>query len=405
MKKSALVYVTALVLSPATVFASGFRIPEASIAGLGTSNALVANTKLLGALAYNPAAMSFHEGTNIVTGLLVIEPNTEVTPQGQSRTFESDPNSPFYVPNLYAMGHITSDVTWGLNVNAPFGLETHWAPNTFNFGGLAVVQPTKSKIEMVNVNPNIAYRVNKNFSIAGGVDYYYANDVDLNSVVANVSGDGSDFGWNIGALYAAGPWSVGGSYRSAVTIDLDGQYVTNSTGAVTPAEADLNLPWMAQVGVRYQMSEKLGVEFDVERTGWKKFNGLVVKNKNTGATLTSNLNGWHNSNAYRLGATYDLSTKTQLRFGYTFDETPQPDERFTARVPDADRHLFSIGVGQKLGGWTLEAGYMYVMFEDRTINNSGTFSSPTQDPNGTSVYNGEYETDIHLLGVGITKSF
>ena len=50
--------------------ASGFRIPEASVAGLGATNALVADAKDPGALAYNPAAMSFHKGMQIVTGVV-----------------------------------------------------------------------------------------------------------------------------------------------------------------------------------------------------------------------------------------------------------------------------------------------------------------------------------------------
>ena len=72
------------------------------------------------------------------------------------------------------------------------------------------------------------------------------------------------------------------------------------------------------------------------------------------------------ADAIRVGLTYDVRPTTQLRLGYSYDQTGQPDAHFSARVPDKDRQLFSIGVAQNLGNdITVEAGYMYVLTEDR----------------------------------------
>lgn len=60
--------------------ASGFRVPEASIAGLGTSSALVANPTELGAGPYNPAAMSFLGGSHLAVGVTLVQPDLNVTP-------------------------------------------------------------------------------------------------------------------------------------------------------------------------------------------------------------------------------------------------------------------------------------------------------------------------------------
>jgi long-subunit fatty acid transport protein len=90
-----------------------------------------------------------------------------------------------------------------------------------------------------------------------------------------------------------------------------------------------------------------------------------------GSTLIQDTNDWQDANAFRFGVTYQLLDQTQLRFGYSYDETAQNDAHFSARAPDNDRNLFSIGVSHRLDdGWQLEAGYMYVMFNDR--NYSGT---------------------------------
>jgi long-chain fatty acid transport protein len=106
-----------------TTHASGFRLPEASLAGLGTSNALVANAQESGALAYNPAAMAFHDGTTVVAGVIAIDPDISVTTS--TGDHDSNVDTPFYVPNLFVAGHASPTVTWGLSIGAPFGLETN----------------------------------------------------------------------------------------------------------------------------------------------------------------------------------------------------------------------------------------------------------------------------------------
>ncbi len=387
--------------------ASGFRIPEVSTAGLGTSNALVANPKEVGALPYNPAAMAFHEGTNLSAGLAIIEPNTTYTsPTGVST--DSDPSTPFYVPNAYMMGQINPDLTWGVGVTAPFGLQTKWAPGTFSAfaGGVAGLQPTFSKIEMLNFNPNIAYKIGGNFSVAVGVDYYLVNDLNLNTVSADIHGDGDGWGYNLAALYTVGSWSIGASYRSPVTAEVDGS-VDLAAGSVG-ANTTVDFPSILQVGARYQANDQLALEFDIDRTGWSTFDRIGINLSQPvpgiGSTINSR-NNWDDANAYRLGATYDVRPNTQLRFGYTFDETPQPDDGFSPRVPDNDRQLFSLGVAQKMNGWTVEAGYMYVLVDDRTITQPTWNPAANPDPNGTSAFNGEYETDIHLLALGVSTKF
>lgn len=376
-----------------TAHASGFRLPEASLAGLGTSNALVANAQEPGALTYNPAAMAFHDGTTVVAGLIAIAPDISVTTA--SGAHDSDVDSPFYVPNLFATGHISPTVTWGLSIGAPFGLETNWPAGTFPIG---VASPTRSKIDMVNINPNVAVKLGANTSIAAGLDYYYVRDVRLDSGAAKVSGDGGDYGFNLAALHIAGPWSFGASYRSAITVDVDGTVNT------TPATANVDFPWMLQVGARYQVNKAVAVEFDVERTGWSEFDQIRIRSAATGGILATSTNNWDDATAYRLGATWDVAPNTQLRAGYTFDETGQTDEYFSARLPDADRHLFSVGIAQKLGGWTVEGGYMYVLFDDRD-NASTTAYVPGSDPNGTLAYNGSYSASVHLLGLGVNTKF
>ncbi|MFQ5755288.1 MAG: OmpP1/FadL family transporter [Acidiferrobacterales bacterium] len=404
---TALALAGVLMLFTGTANASGFRVPESSIAGLGTANALVANSEELGALVYNPAAMAFHKGNNFVAGVVVIEPDTEVS--NAAGASESDPDSPFFVPNLYFMTHFGEPWTFGLNISAPFGLETNWPVGAFpNFAGpLAGLQPTRSRIEMFNINPNFAYAFNDNISVAFGIDYYKVGKANLDSAAATINGSGADWGWNAAVLYSKGRWSAGASYRSSVEVKIDGVADLRSLGSFAfGAELEVEFPDMLQIGARYKATDKLGIEFDIEHTKWSTFDTLVIKATSVappGTVLSTNVNNWDDVEAYRLGFTYQLSNKTQLRFGYTFDETPQPDATFTARIPDADRQFVSFGIKQRIKTWDLEGAIMFVDWDDRTINNTTPFVGG--DPNGTNAFNGTYKSDAILVGIGVGKSF
>jgi long-chain fatty acid transport protein len=403
------------------IWASGFSLPELSVAGLGLSNAIVANPAEPGAIAYNPAAMGFLSRSVVDAGALAINPGFQVT----TSTGSHDSNGPPWLAAPMVQGAWRLDERWrlGLGVNAPFGLETKWKVGTFPelsapipiAPGVALPaglqHPTQSKLEIVSLVPTAAYRVNDKFSFAIGADYYYANTARLNTGVVDIEGDGDGWGWNLSGLYSDGPWSFGASFHSASTVELDGDFQVNDARLIAlgrrsqSAELDLNLPWRLQLGVRYAFNDRLAAEVDLTRTGWSEFEEIKVLSKSTGQVLTSDVNAWNDANAYRFGLTYQMLPQTQLRFGYSYDETGQPDRHFSARVPDSDRHLFSLGIAQDLGdGWGVEAGYMYVRFKDRSYRSDKPYV-PGRDVNGTSAVNGDYEASAHLVGVSLRRAF
>jgi long-chain fatty acid transport protein len=378
----------------------------------------VANPEMQAAIAYNPAAMSFHEGNSLALGVLFLKPDLSVNTG--SGFVDSDANDTVAAPSITA--HTTLSESWalGLAVNAPFGLETEWPAGTYDsqYPGGSLI-PTKTNLKIVAFSPSVSYKFNDNVSLAGGIDIYDMREVVFNSVVnagtpgsnpaVKLKGEGRGAGFNLGLMVRQGKWSFGGSYHSEAHIPVEGE-VTSPSGT-TDVEADLDLPSRLQLGVRHQTTDKLGLEFDFTRTGWSSFDQLVVDETQYGINVTTSTNNWDDANAYRLGATYDISPATQLRVGYTLDETPQEDDFYSPRIPDADRQLFSLGIGHTLSnGWTIDAGYMYVKFDDRTINSSKTTADNTAllgyaETNGTSAVNGDYESSVHLFGLGVTKKF
>jgi long-chain fatty acid transport protein len=385
-------------------FSSGFAVPEISITGLGTSNALVANPEDLGAIPYNPAAAVYHP-TSISAGLMGVVPDLSVTtPTG---THDSEGKNVIMIPQFQANYRLNEKVALGLGITAPFGLETQWdatAPVFPSFEALGIGgHPTKSKIEVIDIAPTVAFKVNDNLSLSAGLDYYFVKTVTFNADVIDNDGDGDAFGWNFGLLYNQDKVSFGLSYHSGVDPDIKGESYIPSISMTVPANAVLPLPSRLQAGVRYKASDALAIEFDITRTGWSAFDVLTIDNP---VNPVVSINNWDDANAFRLGGTYQLNAKTQLRFGYTFDQTGQPHDYFSPRVPDADRHLFSVGFGHKLDdGWSIEGGFMHVRFKDYTQNLPLGYFTEAGEPNGSFLYNGEYNSGVNLFGLGISKTF
>ncbi|MTW21230.1 OmpP1/FadL family transporter [Allochromatium palmeri] len=401
------------------VQASGFMLPESSTAGIGLSNALVANPDERGAFAYNPAAMGFHATSSLAVGTYFIGPNFSVdTASGHHDSQGAD-----WMALPMIQGAFSLDERWrlGLGVSVPFGLETRWSDGTFpavsgtrSIGAYSIPlgHPLTSKLEIIDVSPTVAYRLNDALSLSAGIDVYWARQAKLDSTLGTLTGDGYGFGFNLGALYRQGPWSLGAAFRSSATLELEGDFVPKSSVLVSlgrlaraqTGELDLALPWRLQLGARYAFDERLAVEFDISRSGWSAFNDIKVTSKATGALIFVDQNDWNDANAYRLGATYQWNDQTQLRFGYTYDETGQDDDHFSARVPDNDRHLFSLGLAQSLGnGLSLEAAYMYVRAVERDYRGASPYTGG--DLNGSTALAGDYSMDAHLIGLEIVKVF
>ena len=409
------------------VLASGFYLPESSTAGIATTNAMVANPREIGAIPYNAAAMGFHDNSSLALGATAIGPKFSVTTASGSHVSQGADWT--VVPLFQAAIKVADRWRVGLGISVPFGLETRWDYGTFPLlsnsatlmlpapiGAVSIPtgnHPTSSKLEIIDFVPTVAFRVTDNLSLAAGVDVYWTRSAQLNSNLGELSGDGTGLGFNLSAMYQINALTLGASFHSASTIGLEGDYTpTNSTMVALgrlqrnqSANLDFNLPWRLQLGARYELTKDLAAEFDWSYAGWSRFDRLEVFGDQTGALIFSDSNHWSKASAYRLGLTWQALSKTQLRFGYSYDQTGQGDQYYSARVPDTNRHLLGIGAAQDLGnGFSVSAAYMYVIGRQRDFFSMAPYTS-TSGVNGTEAINGKYEMSANLLGVEVSKTF
>ena len=395
----------ATMLSASPVDASGFRVPPMSAAGLGLANALVADAQDPGTVPYNPAAIAFTGGWQLGGALVLIDNKISVDNAAGSST--SDTTNPSAVPNLYLQGPIADRFRFGVLVGAPFGQETNWPAGAFPAfeGPIAGLAPTRSKIRLASVTPVVVWQPAASTGIAFGADYYDVTKARLDSVGTSLSGDGDAWGFGVAILHDAGAWSFGLSYHSPANVDISGDLT--SPFATSGARTQLRLPARAQAGARWRFRPDMGVELDLDYTGWSRFRSVSIEHEDP--FLPSpivNASNWKDTVAVRVGWSYDWREDTRLRLGYAYEPSASPAEHFSPRNPDARTHSFSAGIGQRFGrSFRVDAGYMYVRYDTRELASAVPFGAYGLDPNGTALFNGTYRERAHLFALSSTLSF
>ncbi|MDA8390332.1 MAG: outer membrane protein transport protein [Gammaproteobacteria bacterium] len=372
----------AMLLLPGAVHAAAYAPAPLSILGVSEGGAVVANTGSLGALAYNPALMAFHK-SGYEIGVLGLYLHTSVQPPGQSQRIPAVTAHWATRPDAFINAELTDNTRFGLSLNEPYDSSIAWPANAFPAlsGTNAGLAPTYTELQVYDASPNLTYRIG-DVGINVGADYYYARDFAANTPAMAVDGSGSRFGGNVGVATRIGPVGLGATFRSAVNLPIGGA-------------TSVHLPWQMAFGVHGTITKRLGMEVDFTRSGWSGFTSPATTAGPAMLTSAGNVNGYH------LGFRYGLGEGVALRAGLGYnDVSPAP---FSARLPAASQEVASLGATQRMGPWTLSAGYQYIHFNPRTVN--AATAPAGSNPNGSSAYDGTYRGSAQLFGLSFSRRF
>jgi len=408
VRRCALLIALGLLALALSVQAAGFHIHEQGAKAMGMGNAFVAVADDPSAIFFNPAGLAFQEGTRISLGVTTIfVPETQfngraVLTPGVSEEARSDL---FFPPNLYFTRSLNdSPLSFGFGINSQFPLAKRWA-DTSAFRDVI----KEISIKPLNFNPTVSYQFRElNLSVGAGIDYTWAQvwlNKHTNPLLGQSSengeleleGDGGGWGYNLGALWKPCAWaSVGVAYRSEIELDLDGDYDWRADASATAesgdASATITLPDSWSLGIAVKPLPRLLLSAEADRFGWSSYERLKIDL--LPATAVASLNSpkdWKDVWTFRFGGQYSVTDNWDLRLGYAYDNTPQPDATVGPELPDADRHNFTVGAGYHDDGFSVDVAYMYVLFRDRTVDNS--------------IQTGTYKSDAHLVAANLTYSF
>jgi long-chain fatty acid transport protein len=392
-----------MVLFSSISFAGGFRLPEQGAAATGMSGAFVGQADDPSAVWYNPAGITQLDGTRIAGGFVAVYPYFSHETGGTTEVSKRDVHFPII---LYATHKMNDKISFGLGVNNPFGLTTDWSATSETH-----YVATFSKIVTTEFNPNIAYKVNNDLSVAFGVAYIHLRatlektqrvilpgPVDLGDHNFRLSGDGDGWGANAAVLYRISEKANAGlSYRSRIKIDIDGTAELTGGPAAQSGSANtsITLPDLIQLGISYKASDNLTINADLDYTLWSTYDRIVVTSDNS--TFNNNIDEkqWKDVWALKIGGQYKLSDQWKLRAGYYYDKNPAPVDHFETRVPDSDRQSVSIGAGYTVNKVTVDAAYQYIWFKNRAISNSPV----------SSTLNGSYKSVVDAFALMVSYKF
>lgn len=443
--------------------AAGFALIEQSASGMGNAFAgMGARSDDPSTQYFNPATMAFmNKGMQLTVGGHVVAPNASLGDESAHNATAGFGNAVVsgndggnagelaFVPNLYFKMDFNDDVTLGLGVSVPFGLSTEYRD-----GWAGRYHALESKVETINVNPAVSWKLNDKLSIGGGVSVQYVkakltNAIDSSStclglaargLVAGAScaanglltpgnaatdsyvkleGDDISLGFNLGVVFKPNEQTtLGLAYRSMIEQNLDGKAkfkksaglnavlngsanpLVNRQLANTDIQAQVDLPENVSLSGAFQATPDLELLADVTWTNWSRFKELRIDFDNPVQADGVTTENWDDNWRYSVGANYKWNSSLTLRGGVAYDETVVSDKQHrTPRIPDQNRTWLAFGASWAMSpANTLDVGYAHLFIKDVKLDNT-TESSIKHN------LRGEYDSSVDILSVQLTHNF
>ncbi|RYZ89204.1 MAG: transporter, partial [Moraxellaceae bacterium] len=381
---------------------------------------------------FNPSAIGQLDSSMITLGGNAIFAKAEFTSTNSNtggvagKTDETG-----YVPNLYWVTPVSERLTFGLGVNAPYGLASKYDEDW-----VGRYLATHSELEIVNINAVLAIELTDNFSLGLGVDYQRA-EVTLESQIdstfginpgpardssAKIQGDDDDISADVSLYFQpSDQTSIGVIWRQGGEFDLEGTAAFSlnaicSPGAGYPtgapprpttgtlcavglgalqgnAKASVQLPDTVTLSGSHKLGEHWRFHGDVAWTQWSNIQTIDVVNSSNNLAINQLDLRYEDSMRYAVGFSYESNSPWTWRFGVALDEAPQTDPALLSpRIPDQDRTWFSGGFNYEISqSASIDVGLSHIRVDEASINN-------TDAQTGHHV-EGSFDASVNIVGV------
>ena len=417
---------TAMLGAATQVQAAGFQLAEYSATGLGRAYAGEAAMADNAAAQFrNPAMLTYLEGTQVSTGAILVMPNIDVdgsvTFAGQTTPSSAkDIAGDAVVPNFYVSHQLNEQWFLGLALGSNFGMATELDDDFLGtqFGN-------EASITAIEINPNVAYRINEQFSIGAGVRFILGEGSFGAQAPTSVGplqgktlkymeGDDTAWGWQLGGAWQINANNrIGFNYRSEVDQNLEGEakglgfdLAMIGQGKLPSSHyagsMELALPATAEIASFHQLTDKFAMHASVNWTDWSSFEKLeaMIPEISADPILVKQEN-WEDNYRFAVGATYQLSDKSTLRTGVAYDQAAVSDVNRTTTIPEVDRLWLSVGYGYKYSeNLDFDFGATYIFADESPIHEHDEQSAMF---GGT--FEGKVSGNIILVGVQATYRF
>lgn len=438
------------IMCASTASAAGFQLTEQSVAGMGRAHAgagIVGDD--VSAIHFNPAGMTLLHGLQTtVAGTYV---SLDIDYKGLNGARENGRDKPASIPAAFLSYQVNDSLWLGLAITSPYGMRirygSDWSENQRGISG---------SVTTVDINPNIAWKVNDYISIGGGVSALWTHSKiksglpakQTQALPAALGGDsldiplggqfeykGSDwmFTYNLGLMVSpTEDLRFGVSYRSSAHVTARGDYYIRGN-AVMNGEGDgkgrLQTPETVYISATWKPIQKLRLSGLARWANWKKFENMRFSMDNLSnlhatqgamdlaqsfppalaqgaiGAIQSKLgnvnieNNWKAAWLFSLGADLDVTDQWTIRGGVALETDPIKQQNLrTALIPDTKRLWLTCGLSWKpTPKWQVDMAYGHI----RGIGHRNLYES---DKSNVKV--GKFEKmNAWMAGAAVTYRF
>ena len=438
------------IMCASTASAAGFQLTEQSVAGMGRAHAgagIVGDD--VSAIHFNPAGMTLLHGLQTtVAGTYV---SLDIDYKGLDGERENGRDKPATVPAAFLSYQVNDSLWLGLAITSPYGMRirygSDWSENQRGISG---------SVTTVDINPNIAWKVNDYISIGGGVSALWTHSKikcgltakQTQALPAALGGGsldiplggqfeykGSDwmFTYNLGLMVSpTEDLRFGVSYRSSAHVTARGDYYIRGN-AVMNGEGDgkgrLQTPETVYISATWKPIQKLRLSGLARWANWKKFENMRFSMDNLSnlhatqgpmdlaqsfppalaqgaiGAIQSKLgnvnieNNWKAAWLFSLGADLDVTDQWTIRGGVALETDPIKQQNLrTALIPDTKRLWLTCGLSWKpTPKWQVDMAYGHI----RGIGHRNLYES---DKSNVKV--GKFEKmNAWMAGAAVTYRF
>lgn len=438
------------IMCASTASAAGFQLTEQSVAGMGRAHAgagIVGDD--VSAIHFNPAGMTLLHGLQTtVAGTYV---SLDIDYKGLNGARENGRDKPASIPAAFLSYQVNDSLWLGLAITSPYGMRirygSDWSENQRGISG---------SVTTVDINPNIAWKVNDYISIGGGVSALWTHSKiksglpakQTQALPAALGGGsldiplggqfeykGSDwmFTYNLGLMVSpTEDLRFGVSYRSSAHVTARGDYYIRGN-AVMNGEGDgkgrLQTPETVYISATWKPIQKLRLSGLARWANWKKFENMRFSMDNLSnlhatqgamdlaqsfppalaqgaiGAIQSKLgnvnieNNWKAAWLFSLGADLDVTDQWTIRGGVALETDPIKQQNLrTALIPDTKRLWLTCGLSWKpTPKWQVDMAYGHI----RGIGHRNLYKS---DKSNVKV--GKFEKmNAWMAGAAVTYRF
>lgn len=392
--------------------AGGYKIPEQSADSLGLAASNVAFSFGADAAYFNPANMMFLDGLHHFESTLgwfhinKLEFKSDDGKSYSSKKFDSLAGTfSFVTPEIY------ENWRFGLALAVPAAVGVSWEDPATAFTA------KRFKLQVVELNPTVAYRINDKLAVALGARGVYTKGKIASDFgrfgYREIQGDGINYGYNVALTYRPiEELSFAVTYRSKVNLELKGHTNADFIGGLNyhgKTTVEIPLPAQLVLATGYKFSD-LTLLLAFERTYWSKFKEYDFEYGDKTAAHTNSrlfkglmddpvIKNAKDTNTYRLGLTYDVNEKLRLMAGFAYDEDITSSKHTGLELPNTTSKVYSFGVNYKFTpNLEMALGYVY-QHRDKKRATGITNSIATK-------MSGEFDTGtIQILGTTFKYTF